>query len=111
MASQNNKPVHEIRLGKVKAAIWRNETDMGPRYSVTIVRLYKIDGGNWESSTSFGRDELPLVGKVADLVHTWIYQQAERTDKGEKSEEQSRTSRIRSDRNGSRRQEPEAAAF
>jgi len=22
-----NRPIHEIRLGKVKAAIWRNETD------------------------------------------------------------------------------------
>ncbi len=23
-----DKPVHEVRLGKVKAAIWRNETDI-----------------------------------------------------------------------------------
>ena len=33
-----NRPVHEIRLGKVKAAIWKNETDAGIRYSVSIVR-------------------------------------------------------------------------
>ena len=73
----NQKPIHEIRLGKVKAAIWRNETDAGPRFSVTIARLYKVEGGNWETSTSFGRDELPLVSKVADMVHTWIYQQGQ----------------------------------
>lgn len=24
-------------------------------------------------SDSFGRDELPLVAKVADLAHTWIF--------------------------------------
>lgn len=72
--AQNDKPVHEIRLGKVKAAIWRNETESGTRYGVTFSRIYKT-GEGWESSSSFGRDELPLLGKVADMAHTWIYQQ------------------------------------
>ena len=88
----NQKPIHEIRLGKVKAAIWRNETDAGPRFSVTIVRLYKVEGGDWESSTSFGRDELPLVNKVADMVHTWIYQQSERTEEPKAQTQESRPS-------------------
>ncbi|MEQ1829927.1 MAG: hypothetical protein ABL921_28450 [Pirellula sp.] len=74
-----DRPVHEIRLGKVKAAIWRNETDAGPRHSVTITRIYKTDSG-WDSSSSFGRDELPLVAKVSDMAHTWIYQQSERNE-------------------------------
>ncbi len=64
-----DRPVHEVRLGKVKAAIWRNETENGVRYGVTFSRIYKTDNG-WESSLSFGRDELPLVGKVSDLAHT-----------------------------------------
>ncbi len=74
-----NRPIHEIRLGKVKAAIWRNETDSGIRYSVAIVRIFRTDNG-WESSPSFGRDELPLVAKVADRVHSWIYEQNDRSD-------------------------------
>lgn len=73
------RPVHEVRLGKVKAAIWRNETDSGTRYGVTITRIYKTEKG-WESSGSFGRDELPLVAKVADMAHTWIYQQNDRSE-------------------------------
>ncbi len=72
-----DRPVHEVRLGKVKAAIWRNDTESGVRFSVTISRIYKTDNG-WETSLSFGRDELPLVGKVADMAHTWIYQQNEK---------------------------------
>ena len=68
------KPVHEIRLGRIKAAIWANETDNGTRHNVTITRLYK-DGDEWKTSTSFGREELPLVAKIADMAHTWIYQQ------------------------------------
>jgi len=67
------KPVHEIRLGRIKAAIWANDTDNGTRHNVTITRLYK-DGDEWKTSSSFGREELPLVAKVADLAHSWIYQ-------------------------------------
>ena len=90
--AQQDRPVHEIRLGKVKAAIWRNETDAGPRHSVTITRIYKTEGG-WESSSSFGRDELPLVVKAADQAHTWIYQQSDRSDAEQKPEPESTTRR------------------
>jgi hypothetical protein len=69
------RPVHEIRLGRIKAAIWRNHLEEGGvRHNVTIVRIYKADGA-WEQTTSFGRDDLPLVVKVADLAHLWIYEQ------------------------------------
>jgi len=73
------KPVHEVRLGKVKAAIWKNDSESGVRFGVTFSRIYKTESG-WESSTSFGRDELPLLAKVADMAHTWIYQQNDRSD-------------------------------
>ena len=73
------KPVHEIRMGRIKAAIWANETDNGTRHNVTITRLYK-DGDEWKTSTSFGREELPLVAKVADLAHSWIYQQGQESN-------------------------------
>ena len=69
------KPVHEIRLGRIKATIWENETENGPRYNVTVSRLYK-DGDEWKQTSSFGRDDLPLVAKVADMAHTWSYEQA-----------------------------------
>ncbi len=70
----NNKPTHEIRLGAIKATIWRNETANGPRHNVTLVRLYK-DGEEWRSSESFGRDDLLTLAKMADLAHTWIHEQ------------------------------------
>lgn len=70
------KPVHEVRLGRIKAAIWENETQNGTRHNVTFTRLYK-DGDAWNDSTSFGRDDLPLLAKVADKAHTWIFEQAQ----------------------------------
>ena len=71
----NSRPIHEIRMGRVKAAIWVNDTENGSMHNVTISRLYKTDEG-WATTQSFGRDDLPLVAKVADLAHTWIYEQA-----------------------------------
>ena len=66
-----NQPVHEVRLGGIKAAIWQNQTEAGVRYNVTFERLYNQDG-EWRSTGSFGRDDLLLLGKVADQAHTWI---------------------------------------
>src|ERR1044071_4391556 len=71
--SPRKQPAHEVRLGAVKAAIWQNDTDSGVRYNVTFQRLYRDgDAGQWKSTESFGRDDLLLVAKVADLAHTWI---------------------------------------
>lgn len=77
--TEGNKPIHELRMGSIKAAIWQNESKNGHRYNVRISRLYK-DGDKWKSSDSFGRDELPLVAKVADTAHTWIYEHYQRSD-------------------------------
>ena len=66
-----NQPVHEVRLGGIKAAIWQNQTEAGVRYNVTFERLYRQEG-EWRSTGSFGRDDLLLLGKVADLAHSWI---------------------------------------
>ena len=70
------KPVHEVRFGRIKAAIWENATTNGTRHNVTFTRLYK-DGDAWKDSGSFGRDDLPLLAKVAELAHTWIFQQVQ----------------------------------
>ena len=69
------KPAHEVRISLIKAAIWRNETEnSGVRYNVTFSRIYK-DGDTWNSTDSFGRDDLLLLAKVADQSHSWIFTQ------------------------------------
>jgi hypothetical protein len=76
------KPVHECRLGLIKAAVWCNQTRSGDRYNVTLTRLFR-DGDKWRESTHFGRDDLLLAAKVLDMAHSWIYQQ----DRAEKEME------------------------
>lgn len=79
-SSEKKRPVQEIRLGRIRAAIWVNETENGIRHNVTISRLYRDEQhGQWKDSTSFGRDDLPLVAKVADQAHLWIFQTQART--------------------------------
>jgi hypothetical protein len=73
------KPVHEVRLGAIKAAVWRNETENGVRFNVTLSRLYK-DGDQWQSTDSFGRDDLLVVAKVADQAHSWIFAQSQESE-------------------------------
>ena len=62
-----NRPVHEIRLAQIRVSIWSNQGN-GNRawYSVSISRVYR-DGDVWKDSTSFGRDDLPLVAKAAEM--------------------------------------------
>jgi hypothetical protein len=78
MAKSNSKPVQEVRLGRIKAAIWENEIQNGAvRHNVTFQRIYQDEHGKWDSSDSFGRDDLLLLAKVADLAHDWIFQQGQ----------------------------------
>ena len=66
------KPVHTIKFGFIKLDIWRNETSYGSvRHSVAPIRLFK-DGDRWRESTRFGKDDLLLLAKAADLAHTWV---------------------------------------
>ena len=72
------KPVHEIRFGRIRAAIWENQSEQSVFHNVTFARRYK-DGDEWKDATSFGRDDLPLLQKAADMAHTWIFEQAQRS--------------------------------
>lgn len=76
MAKKQNKvqPVEEVRIGSIKGAIWRNEGETGPRFNVTFQRLYRTEDGKWQSTGSFGRDDLLVLKKVADAAHTRVMQ-------------------------------------
>ena len=91
--TSNTKPIEEVRIGLVKAAIWRNQTDKGARFNVTFSRIYKNGDGSWKSTSSFGRDDLLLVAKVANEAHSVIHaytvdQEAGKDDAQQAAEQQ-----------------------
>lgn len=71
-----NTPVHEVRSGRVKAAIWQNEPKDRPRYNVTFTRIYR-SGDEWRDSQSFSVTDLSRVVEVAALAMRWIGLQGE----------------------------------
>lgn len=71
--NSGNRPIHEIKLGRIRASIWTNQSDrQNLWFNVSISRAYR-DGDQWKSTTSFGRDDLPLVAKAADMAYAWIW--------------------------------------
>jgi hypothetical protein len=59
------KPVAKFRAGQVSAAIWENEITVNGRKAVmlkaSVERRYKDKDGEWKSSNSFSRNEIPLA--------------------------------------------------
>ncbi len=73
--SNSNQPVHRIRLSTISAAIFRNENEEGQTFfNAQFDRSYR-EGEEWKHTKSFGRDDLLLLAKVADLTHSWIHDQ------------------------------------
>lgn len=72
MTTETNKPFLTVRMGRINAAIWRNETESGARFNVTLERLYRDSEGNWKSTASLGREDLLLAAKVLDRAHSQI---------------------------------------
>jgi hypothetical protein len=69
-------PLRVLRLGRVKASIWENAAEDRPYYSVKFTRTYVDEQKQFKDSDSFGRDELLLLAKLADLAHTFVCYQA-----------------------------------
>jgi hypothetical protein len=72
--SEKNRPVFVARYGTVKASVWENETRKGSMFNVTVIRSYK-DGDTWKDSTSFGFDDLLVLGKALNDCHSYIHEQ------------------------------------
>ena len=76
-----NAPIKVFKFGRIKAAVWENESDQRKFYNVTFARTFVDDEKKFRDTDSFGRDDLLLVAKLADVAHSFI---AERlADNGE----------------------------
>jgi hypothetical protein len=71
-SSRPNRPVHEIRHRSVRATIWKNPTQNGVMYNVTVSRSYKDDNNEWHDTNSFPFQDLMNLAKALSDAHTFI---------------------------------------
>lgn len=68
---QRNAPVFTCRHRALKAAVWKNDSESGSFYNVTLSRSYK-DGETWKESNSFGYDDVLIVAELLRTCHGFI---------------------------------------
>ena len=58
-------PAKKITVGQISAALWENEINVNGQtktvLKATVQRRYKDKDGQWKSSGSFSRNELPFA--------------------------------------------------
>ncbi len=80
---ERQRPAHECRIGRIRATIWANQHEtQGTWYSITLSRSYKTGEGQWKSASSFGRDDLLVVGEVTRMAFHWIQRQYQEKNNG-----------------------------
>ena len=86
MAQEKKKPFHRVRLGNITAAIWDNKTKDGRLwFNVTVERSY-MDGDQWKDTSTFRRDDLPILAKAVDMAYAWLWGQELPADPDEATE-------------------------
>jgi hypothetical protein len=68
---QRNAPVFTCRHRALKAAVWKNESESGKFFNVTLTRSYK-EGETWHESTSFGYDDVLIVAELLRTCYGFI---------------------------------------
>ena len=77
MADTKNRPVHQIRLGAIQAAIWLNRFEKTGEswYAVTVSRSYRVEE-QLKDTKKFFRDDLPILSKAIEMAYAWIWEQS-----------------------------------
>ena len=70
--TKKNAPVAKVSVGLQTASIFKNQHEGRAFYNVSFDRRYRDAEGNWKSTSSYGRDDLLALAKLADLAHTKI---------------------------------------
>jgi hypothetical protein len=70
--TKKSAPVAKVSVGLQTASIWKNESEGRVFYNVGLDRRYRDADGNWKSTSSYGRDDLLALAKLADLAHTKV---------------------------------------
>jgi hypothetical protein len=76
------KPYHVISDGLVKATIWHETSNGATRFNFAFTRLFN-DQERWWGAACFQHDDMAALGRLADDVDAWNWQQSHKLRQGE----------------------------
>ena len=71
MENSKNRPVQNIRVGGINAAIWEQEGSKGNFMNVSFSRSYKQDN-EWKTSHTYTVNQLDDLRRAATEAETYI---------------------------------------
>jgi hypothetical protein len=80
---ERQKPLHEIRLGRVRATVWENRGEKGIYRKTTFSKLYKGKDNKWQDTGSFDKEDLLLLAEVARQTAYVLYREKPEEEGGE----------------------------
>ena len=90
-AQASTKPVQTFRLRGVSVSVFENSAKTKDRevtfHKVAIQRSYRDSDGEWQHTTSFGRDDLPVLGLLLKQAWQWVLEAEASRGKDESDEE------------------------
>jgi hypothetical protein len=69
---EKTKPIAQVSVGAVTAAVWRNATRDKPLYTASFNVRYKDKDGEWKTTNSYDQAHLLELAKCADLAYDKI---------------------------------------
>lgn len=78
MTKSKVPPIHTLRVGNLKAAIWRNEKKDGSSFLVaTFSRPFKNKFNKWCNGTTFSLADLEVLPLLMQQTKDWIKEHGE----------------------------------
>jgi len=71
-----SKPKKTFRCGRVNLSVWENQRKVDNRTftveSVTLTRRFINGEGEWDSSSSFGKNDIPKIQVVCQRAYEFM---------------------------------------
>ena len=84
-------PIAKFQAGQVSAALWENQVEIKGKtvtlLKATVQRRYKDREGKWQSSGSFGRNEIPMAIYCLQKAFEKIIEKQKDSSNGDNVEE------------------------
>lgn len=68
----SNKPIHVLRRKGVKVSIFENSSEHGTFCKVTDCKVYLDPTGQWKTTHSYSRDDIPVLRLLLKRAWEWI---------------------------------------